>query len=84
MHIIIITVSVCIGMYLIDQFLLWLERQGFLYYRHHKSKEGVLGNALMELQAYLNPSARHVIEVKQNTAKFKKGEADAPGDIYKK
>lgn len=40
-------------------------------------------NALLELQSFLNPSTRNVIEMKQNIAKFKKSDSDAPSDVFK-
>ena len=77
--IIIILVSI-FALYLLDQLGLWLERKGWLYYRHSKPKGGICGTALQELNALLLPSNRHVIEIKQNEAIYKKSEADASGE----
>jgi hypothetical protein len=80
MNIICLIVLFVIGIWLFDKTCLWLERKGLLYYRNEKPKGGILGSALQELNAQLSPSNRHVIEMKQNTARFKKSEADAPSE----
>lgn len=79
MQLIIILVSI-VALYLLDQLGLWLERKGWLYYRHSKPTAGTCGAALQELNALLLPSNRHVIEIKQNEAIYKKSEADAPSE----
>lgn len=66
--------------YLFDQGCLWLERKGWLYYRHKKCQTSGLGSALQELQAQLLPSSRYVIEVKQNEAQFKQSHSDASSE----
>jgi hypothetical protein len=40
---------------------LWAEARGLIYYRR-RGTSGALGNALLEVQAILEPSKRHVIE----------------------
>jgi hypothetical protein len=69
-----------IGIWLFDKTCLWLERKGWLYYRFEKPQKGIIGDVLQELNAHLSPSNRHVVEMKQNTARFKKSEADTPSD----
>jgi hypothetical protein len=66
--------------FLADKIGLWLERKGWLYYRHEKPRGGAFGNALQELNAQLSPSTRYVVEIKQNETKFKKNEADTPSE----
>lgn len=58
-------------LFLCHKLCLWLERQGLLYYRDKKSSSAVIGETLQELNAILQPSARHVMEAKQNKAQFK-------------
>ena len=48
----------------LDQLGLWLERKGWLYYRHTKPSSSQLGNALLELQSILEPSKQHIAEVR--------------------
>lgn len=71
--------AICFSIYLFDKFCLWLEKQGWLYYRNKKAESGIIGKALLEFHSFLNPSTRHVIEVKQNAVKQKNNEIDVPG-----
>ena len=80
MRLLLIIIEIAMGVYLFDKFCLWLELKGWLYYRNEKPRGGALGNMLQELNAHLSPSNRHVVEMKQNTARFKKSEANAPSD----
>lgn len=84
MQIIIATILlIFIGLYLFDKICLWVEDHGFLYYRRKKSNGSSVGHALLELQRFLNPSARHTIEMKQSTVKFKISNSDSARDILK-
>ncbi len=69
-----------LGIYLMHRFCLWLERKGRIYYRHKKPQTGIMGSGLQELNAILQPSNRHVIEMKQNEVKFKRSEVDVPSE----
>lgn len=52
-------------MWLFDKLCLWLEGNGWLYYKNHKPQSGLLGTALQELNAQLVPSQRHAVVAKQ-------------------
>lgn len=67
----------CAILFLIDRFLLWIEKKGWLFYRKRKSSGGFIGNALLELNSVFQPSSRHVIEVKQKAGNIKRCEADS-------
>ena len=73
----------CVAFYFIDRICLWLEERGWLYYRCRKPEGGVIGNALLELQSFLNPGTRNTIEMKQGIATFKKSDSDSARDILK-
>jgi len=60
----------------LDRVGLWMERQGWIYYRKIKSKGGGLGNALQEFNAFLNPSTKHAVEVKQKDSKQRDDQGD--------
>lgn len=60
-------IAICITIYLLDKLCLFLEERGLLYYRKRKpNSEGLVGNALLELQKIFNPSTQNIIEIKQN------------------
>ncbi|MFN8007060.1 MAG: hypothetical protein U0V70_08595 [Terriglobia bacterium] len=62
----------------LDQLGLWLERKGWLYYRHSKPSSSQLGNALLELQSILEPSKQHVMEVRLEERDQKPDSGDPP------
>lgn len=64
------------GLFILDRIGLWMEKRGWLYYRHKKASGGGLGNALQEFNAFLNPSARHIIEVKKKDFKQRDDQED--------
>jgi hypothetical protein len=49
------------GAYALDRLGLWLEARGWLYYRTKRGSVP-LGRAVLETQAVLDPSKRHVLE----------------------
>ena len=62
----VILLAICVGLYITDKICLWLERKGLLFYRHNKPEGGVIGSTLLELQNMVNPSTRHIIEIKDH------------------
>ena len=80
MQIFIKIILICIAIYVFDKTCLWLERKGWLYYRYNKPQGRVLGNALLELHSFFNPSGRNTVEMKQNNIRFRKSESDVPGE----
>lgn len=83
LKIILIIIALGLLLFLIDRLCLWLECKDLLYYRHKKSPTGIIGNGLQELQGILNPSSRHVIEVKQNQAQHKRYKKDDSADAIR-
>jgi hypothetical protein len=51
------------GLYMLHQFGLRAERRGWIYYRKAGSASS-LGNALLEVQTFLEPSKRHIVEAR--------------------
>ncbi len=62
-------IAVILGLLILDQFGLWLEKIGWIKYRYKKSSENNLGSSLHELKSFLNPPARYVVELQQQTSK---------------
>lgn len=64
-------------LYAIDRVGLWAEEKGWVYWRKKKPGASGFGNALGEFQAFLRPSAKHVIEVQQKKdIKEQKGQGE--------
>jgi hypothetical protein len=78
MYIFFTIIGILFALYLLDRLGLWFERKGWLYYRREKPESSVVGSVLQELNGILNLRSRHVIEMKQSEAKYKKSEAHAP------
>ena len=69
---------VLVGLYLLDRLALWAERRGWLYYRNKRSSGGAIGNAFLELQAFFEPSKRHVIEERKKIKSDLQQSGDKP------
>jgi hypothetical protein len=67
-----------LALFLLDKLALWAERQGWIYYRHTHSSGGAIGNAFLELQAFFEPSKRHVIEERKKIKKDSQESGDKP------
>lgn len=70
--------AVALGIFVLDRLGLWLEAKGWLYWRKKKPSGGGFGHALQEFEAFLRPSARHVIEMKQTDSKPRHDQGDDP------
>ena len=88
MKYLILGIIVIVGIYGIHRLASWAEDRGWIYYRKKKAGGGMLGNALLELQAFLEPSKRHIIEERKKMGgesqesgdKPKSGDPFSPGD----
>jgi len=47
-----------LALFLLDRFLLWAERRGWIYYRKKKANPGTLGSAFLQVQSILQPDAQ--------------------------
>jgi hypothetical protein len=54
-----------VTLFLLDRLGLWMERQGWIYWRKSKGMSTRLGNAFLELHSMLESSRRHVVEVRK-------------------
>jgi hypothetical protein len=65
-----------IALYAVHRLGLWMEERGWIYYQKRHATGGALGSAALNLQAILEPGARHVLEMKQE----EKAEGAESGD----
>ena len=71
-----------IALYLLDRLLLWMERRGWVYWRKTTRSTGPgMGNALLEIQSLVEPSARHVLEIRQEVKEESPQPGDPPSDM---
>ncbi|MBI5084379.1 MAG: hypothetical protein HZB13_07265 [Acidobacteria bacterium] len=64
------------GLYALHRLALWMEGRGWIYWTKSSGHSTRAGNALLEIQEMLEPSKRHVIEMKRDA----KAERDDAGD----
>lgn len=77
---VIIAVAIILGGVLMHLLALWMERRGWIYYKHIKPSSNALGNAFLEVQSILEPNKKHIIEIKKEQKKANEELGDEPGD----
>jgi hypothetical protein len=50
------------GFYGLHRLAVWAEARGWIYYLHRHGSSGALGNAFLEVQSMIEPSARVALE----------------------
>ncbi|MCH8166105.1 MAG: hypothetical protein IH889_10900 [Planctomycetes bacterium] len=77
-----IAVGIAVGLLCLDRLCLYLERHGWIYYRRTKPTGGAVGSMFLEIQSFIEPSTKHVIEHRkeeeQMEAKSEVGELIQP------
>ena len=71
-----ILVVIALAYLVFDQLGLWMERRGWIYYRHKKPSEGAGANAMKEMNAFFNPAVRKVIEFQQTESRVRDDQGD--------
>ena len=74
MNWIIKSILILLSLFIIDRIGLWAEKRGYVYWRKKKPSSGGFGNALGELQSFMRPSAKYVIEVQEKKDVKERGE----------
>lgn len=64
-------------LYVLHRVAMWMEAQGWMYYRKKRGSSGALGTAFLEVQAMFEPGKRHVLEV-MRTEETHDGESGEP------
>jgi hypothetical protein len=72
-------VALLIGIFLLHRLALWAESRGWIYYKHSSSSSTRAGSAMLEVQQLLEPSKRHVIEIKREQKEVEDEAGDPPG-----
>lgn len=69
MKLAVIAVAIISGSVLLHLLALWMERKGWIYYKHNKPSRSSLENAFLEVQSILEPNKKHIIEIKKEQKK---------------
>jgi hypothetical protein len=83
MKLVIIAIAIIIGSVILHLTALWMERKGWIYYKHNKPSGSRLGTAFLEIQSILEPDKKHMIELKSEMKKAVEESGDEPGDANK-
>jgi len=78
-----VMVTVSVALFVLDRWGLWLERQGWIYWIKNNGMSTRLGNAFLELHSMLEPSKRHVVEVrkKEKRDQAESGDPESPDAV---
>jgi hypothetical protein len=66
------------AMYALDRLALWMEDRGWIHYRKKHGSSGTLSSAFLELEALLEPTKRHVVEIKRRDESEQYESGDPP------
>jgi hypothetical protein len=66
MKLALIAVTIIVGSVFLHLLALWMEKRGWIYYKHTKPSRSSLGNAFLEVQSILEPDKKHIIQVKKD------------------
>ena len=69
--------AIVVVLFCLDRVLLAMERRGWIYYRKRKPEGGATGSVFLEMQSFVEPSIRAVMEHRHVEAL---GKDDAIGD----
>lgn len=58
---------------------LWMERRGWIFYKHTKASSSSASNAFMQVQAMFEPRAEYVVEERRSDAIRAVEDADPGG-----
>jgi hypothetical protein len=75
-----LTFSILVGLFGLDRLFLWMEMQGWVYYRRSKSESGALSGAVFgALQEIFEPAAVEIRQEKEREEE-KQNEDEAGAD----
>lgn len=71
-------IVVAVAIYALHRLALWMETRGWIYYMHSSGGSTRAGSAMLEVQQLLEPSKRHVIEIKREKKEVEDDSGDPP------
>jgi len=69
-----------VGIVLLDQLGLWLERKGWVYYRKVQRKGSTGSNVFMQMQSFIEPQIEKLIEIQQEKRRDERRAGDDDRD----
>jgi hypothetical protein len=74
-----IAIAVLFALVALDRVLLWCETRGWIYYRRSPRRRHGAGTALLNIEAFFQPSRRHVIELRQDVELLREEDDESGG-----
>lgn len=74
-----IIVAVAAGLYGLHRLLAWAEGRGWIYYRRQSGTRASVGSAFLEVHALMEPSKKHVLEVREEDERRDEASNDEGG-----
>jgi len=71
-------VLIAAALYALHRFALWAESRGWIYYMKSHGSSTRAGSAMLEVQQLLEPSKKHIIEVKQDQRGVEDDQGEPP------
>jgi hypothetical protein len=72
------------GIILLDRFLLWCERRGWIYWRKRQGTAVSARNAALHMQSLIEPGKTYQIEEERSEREEEDGEAAPPEGVDEK
>lgn len=74
--------SGAVAIYIAHRLLSWMDRRGWIYYRRRRGSSAALGNALLQVQSFYQPSVQEVLEARleEHVESPESGDPPTPGD----
>ena len=81
MRYVLVGLAVLGALYCLHRIAVWAEGRGWIYYRKRQGSSGALGNAFLEVQANIDPSAKYVLEerMRDDLEEEESGDPPDPG-----
>lgn len=67
------------GLYGLHRLALWMERRGWIFYKHTRASSTSRSNAFMQVQAMFEPRAEYIVEGRRSDEIRAAEDADAGG-----
>lgn len=71
-------ILIVLALYALHRSALWAESRGWIYYRKSGGYSTRAGSAMLEVQQLLEPSKRHVIEIKRDQRGVEDDQGEPP------
>ena len=74
-------IAIGVALYALRRLGLWMEERGWIYDKKKHGSSGTLSSAVLEVQTLLEPSKRHVLELKRRDESEQDESGDPPPDM---